>query len=210
MYHGTYTLSAVSDQPEYFCCCKNGCPQATSAKAGRSSVQKVTAGQGPYDPFQQFSLTPFEFHEDQDDDSSSGSACGGCTGSPSPANSMHSCQDNGLISSEDPAASEFLLFALALHDQGFADLMPLAPASNPCSSKPTSKLPSVNSGLCTLTRHCAGALDAMLPSDCATAELDTQHDAPNAQHDAQQLGRKYKNKVQQESMQQHPDSVQQH
>jgi hypothetical protein len=173
-------------------------------------VQQVTAGQGPYDPFQQFSLTPFEFLDDADDNSSNGSACDGCTDSPSPADSMHSCQDNGLISSEDPAASEFLLFALALHDQGFSDLVPQAPASNPCSSKPTSKSPSVNSGLCTLTRTCAGALDAMLPSTCATAEQDTQHDAPNAQHDAQQLGRKHKTKVQQEALQEHPDSVQKH
>lgn len=161
-----------------------------------------------HDPFQLFSLTPFEFDYLVDDYSSSEAV----TGTVSPASSMHSCHDDGLVSSCDPAASEFLLFALALHDQGIAgqqhhnkESQQQPAARSFAASKTPSQMGSSN-GLCTLTRTCAGVLDAMLPSDCAHTARDAHGQNDASRHSKQ----KQHPKQQALSQEEQDDSVQMH
>jgi hypothetical protein len=129
-----------------------------------------------FDPFEQFSLTPFVVKYASNESSSSGTV----TSTASPASSMH--LDNGLVSSCDPVSCDFLLFALALHDQSFTAQQDhqTQPQHHPAvrsltASTPPSQTGSCN-GLCTLTRTCAGALDAMLSSNCAQTGMCCQHD----------------------------------
>lgn len=127
------------------------------------------------DPFAQFSLCPFQFEDDADDADDSPSS-----GSlPSRSSSLHSTHDEGLVSTGDPKALDFLLCALAMQDQEFAAQQHQQAPPRGASKAPSSQLGSCtgsSNGLCTLTRTCAGALDAMLPSDC---------DAHAASRDAQ-------------------------
>lgn len=139
--------------------------EGTSAGGRRNMQQQVSH----LDPFQKLSLTPFDFEYLPNDGTSSSS--GAVTGTVSPASSMH--LDDGLVSSCDPASCDFLLFALALHDQSFTaqqhhqiQAQHHQAARILTASMPSSQTGSCN-GLCTLTRTCAGVLDAMLSSDCA-------------------------------------------
>lgn len=173
--------------------------------AGTQAHQQQESGWIP-DPFVQFSLCPFQFEDGDADSPSSGSL-------PSPASSLHSTQhhDEGLVSSRDPAASEFLLFCVALHDQGFAGQHHQAAAaagSKGASKDPSSQLGSCtgsSNGLCALTRTCAGALDAMLPSDC-----DAHAASRDAQGQQRPVPRSRQQKKQQPEQEQQDASVHMH
>lgn len=150
--------------------------QAEGTTAGCRQRSTGKQQEGHFDPFQQFSLAPFDVGYD-----SHGSSSGTVTGTASPASSMH--LDDGLVSSCDPASCEFLLFALALHDQSFSaqqnhqtQLQHHPGVRSLTASMPPSQTGPCH-GLCTLTRTCAGALDAMLTSDCAQTGMCYQHDA---------------------------------
>lgn len=90
------------------------------------------------------------------------------------------CYDNGLISSCDPAASEFLLFALALQDQPTpqASVIPVEP-------------PAAHGQGMTLTRTRAGQLDDLLPKDCT-------HTAGGQQDADRKINKQQKNQLQKE------------
>jgi hypothetical protein len=92
--------------------------------------------------------------------SSSTSSEPGLQCSASTASSVHSCHDDGLISSCDPAATDFLLFA---------------------SRKATAAVAGPFAGTSCLTRTFAGALDTMLSADCACTEGHGQHDTAHKQ-----------------------------
>ena len=133
-----------------------------------------------FDPFELYSLTPFQNNSIEDD----GSIYEASVTRSTSTDSSHSCHDDGLVSSCDPAASEFLLFALALHDQGF-DTHPSQQQQQHQQQQaaPASKAAACGAGCaCGLTRHCAGVLDAMLPAgDCALTDRALQHDTAKKQ-----------------------------
>ena len=116
-----------------------------------------------FDPFQQLCYTPFE--EDSSAASSSSDDAGAADHeTASPANSIESFHDEGLISSCDEHAVEFLLYALALQDQV------------PSQPQPRSREAQQATGVaCPLARTAAGALDAMLLQDCASTGTTRQH-----------------------------------
>jgi hypothetical protein len=145
--------------------------------AGRRGIPSSKSA--VFDPFELYSLTPFQNNSSEDD----GSIYEASITRSTSTDSTHSCHDNGLVSSCDPAASEFLLFALALHDQGFDTHPSQQPQPQQQHAAPASKAAACSAGCaCALTRHCAGVLDAMLPAeDCALTDRAPQHDTPKKQ-----------------------------